>query len=104
MEFYASLLRSLSTRNILVLAAGFVLVVAAASADRRAEWLFFTTSAFAFGFALVAWLPNWLVASNPLVMVDHFLWGLFGICAALTGTGVLVARRLRALPGLVTRA
>ena len=25
-------------------------------------------------FIIVAWLPNWLVTSNPMVMIDNFVW------------------------------
>jgi len=32
--------------------------------------------------ALAAWLPNWLVLANELVMFDNFVWGLFLICLA----------------------
>jgi hypothetical protein len=31
--------------------------------------------------ALLALLPNWLVAANELVMFDNFTWGLFFICS-----------------------
>jgi hypothetical protein len=25
-------------------------------------------------FIVVAWLPNWLVLLNPMVMIDNFVW------------------------------
>jgi len=25
-------------------------------------------------FIVVAWLPNWLVILNPMVMIDNFVW------------------------------
>ena len=34
-------------------------------------------------FILVAWLPNWLIALNPLVMFDNFVWIVFFLMACV---------------------
>jgi hypothetical protein len=38
-------------------------------------------------FVLISWLPNWLVALNPMVMIDNFVWVVFLLSLGL----VLVA-------------
>jgi hypothetical protein len=43
-------------------------------------------------FVLVSCLPNWLVAMNPLVMIDNFTWVLFLIGACLILAGAAIAR------------
>jgi hypothetical protein len=45
--------------------------------------------------ALFAWIPNWLVALNPLVMADHFLWGLFAVCIMVFACGMGLISRCR---------
>jgi hypothetical protein len=43
-------------------------------------------------FVLVSWLPNWLVALNPMVMIDNFVWVLFLLSAILVLIGAAIAR------------
>ena len=42
--------------------------------------------------AIFASLPNWLVALNPLVMVDHFLWDLVFLGSIVIAASAALAR------------
>jgi len=91
-DFYESLFQRISRANIVILVGALILIGAVAAARSQSDELFIMTTLFAVGFALVAWLPNWLVAFNKLVMADHFLWGLFGSCAGLVACGIIIVR------------
>jgi hypothetical protein len=42
-------------------------------------------------FILIAWLPNWLIALSPMVMIDNFVWVVFllSLCLVLAATAIL---------------
>jgi hypothetical protein len=48
------------------------MVLAASNADALATLL--PTAVVIPFFIVVAWLPNWLVILNPMVMIDNFVW------------------------------
>ena len=50
----------------------FLVVLVAWNADALATLL--PTAGVIPLFIVVAWLPNWLVILNPMVMIDNFVW------------------------------
>ena len=50
----------------------FLVVLVAWQADALATLL--PTAGVIPFFIAVAWLPNWLVITNPMVMIDNFVW------------------------------
>src|SRR4029077_462782 len=73
-QFFGGLFNGLPIWNALVPAAAvlFLVVLAACNADALATLL--PTAAVIPFFIVVAWLPNWLVLLNPMVMIDNFVW------------------------------
>jgi hypothetical protein len=73
-QFFGGLFAGLPIWNLLIPAAAviFLLVLAAWSA-KPSRPLVLTTAVLPF-FVVVAWLPNWLVITNPMVMIDSFVW------------------------------
>ncbi len=73
-QFFGGLFSGLPIWNALVPAAAvlFVVFLVAWNADAQATLL--ATAAVIPLFIVVAWLPNWLVILNPMVMIDNFIW------------------------------
>ena len=73
-QFFGGLFSGLPVWNALIPAAAilFLIFLATWNADAQAT-LLPTAGVFPF-FIVVAWLPNWLVILNPMVMIDNFLW------------------------------
>jgi hypothetical protein len=73
-QFFGGLLSGLPIWNALIPAAAilFLVVLVAWHADALATSL--PTAGVIPFFIVVAWLPNWLVILNPMVMIDNFVW------------------------------
>jgi hypothetical protein len=73
-QFFGGLFSGLPIWNALVPAAAvlFLVFLVAWNADAQATLL--ATAGVIPLFIVVAWLPNWLVILNPMVMIDNFVW------------------------------
>jgi hypothetical protein len=73
-QFFGGLFSGLPIWNALIPAAAvlFLVVLVAWNADAL-RTLLPTAGVIPF-FIIAAWLPNWLVLQNPLVMIDNFVW------------------------------
>jgi hypothetical protein len=73
-EFFGGLFTGLPIWNALIPAAAviFLAVLVAWHADAGGPLL--PTAGVLPLFIVVAWLPNWLVITNPMVMIDSFVW------------------------------
>ena len=73
-QFFGGLFSGLPIWNALVPAAAvlFLVFLVAWHADALATLL--PTAGVIPFFIVVAWLPNWLVITNPMVMIDNFVW------------------------------
>jgi hypothetical protein len=73
-QFFGGLFSGLPIWNALMPAATvlFLVVLVAWNADAQATLL--PTAGVIPLFVVIAWLPNWLVITNPLVMIDNFVW------------------------------
>jgi hypothetical protein len=73
-QFFGGLFSGLPIWNALIPAATvlFLVVLAACNADALGTLL--ATASVIPLFIVVAWLPNWLVILNPMVMIDNFVW------------------------------
>jgi hypothetical protein len=71
--------------------------------DRQALRLLWGVAGSALLCAVIAWLPNWLVTVNELVMFDNFTWGLLFLCLAPVLLAATIGQRLpRKLPSRTT--
>ncbi len=52
-------------------------------------------------FIVVAWLPNWLVILNPMVMIDNFVWIVvfLVLCIVIAAAGAVRCLRHLQHPG-----
>ena len=73
-QFFGGLFSGLPIWNALIPAAAvlFLVVLVASNADALTTLL--PTAGVIPFFIVVAWLPNWLVILNPMVMIDNFVW------------------------------
>jgi hypothetical protein len=73
-QFFGGLFSGLPIWNALIPAAAvlFLVVLVARNTDALATLL--PTAGVIPFFIVVAWLPNWLVVLNPMVMIDNFVW------------------------------
>jgi hypothetical protein len=73
-QFFGGLFSGLSVWNVLIPAAAvlFLVVLVAWNADAQATLL--PTAGVIPLFIVLSLLPNWLVALNPMVMIDNFVW------------------------------
>jgi hypothetical protein len=73
-QFFGGLFSGLPIWNALIPAAAvvFLAVLVVSNVDALATLL--PTAAVIPFFIVVAWLPNWLVILNPMVMIDNFVW------------------------------
>jgi hypothetical protein len=73
-QFFGGLFSGLPVWNALVPAAAvlFLVFLVVWHADALATLL--PTAGVIPFFTVVAWLPNWLVILNPMVMIDNFVW------------------------------
>lgn len=78
-----------------ILLAALLTIAAIAAADAEAVGFLWRLGGMLVFLAVVAWLPNWLVALNPLVMIDNFLWTMMAAGLLLTLGGVVAIRGLR---------
>ena len=73
-QFFGVLFSGLPVWNVLIPAAAvlFLVVLVAWNADAQATLL--PTAGVIPLFIVFSLLPNWLVALNPMVMIDNFVW------------------------------
>jgi hypothetical protein len=66
-----------------------------ASSDKDAVKILWRLTGIGLLFSVLAWLPNWLIALNPLVMADNFLWTLCSAGLLFTLAMVFVYQKVR---------
>jgi hypothetical protein len=93
---YESLIPAIPGWMWAIIVGTLIAVAFTASRDQKALRFLPKLSAVVFVFAVLASLPNWLVALNPIVMIDHFVWtilaaGLAVIAACAGGSRAVVA-------------
>ena len=73
-QFFGGLFSGLPIWNALIPAAAVVFLVVLVASNADALTTLLLTAAAIPLFIVVAWLPNWLVILNPMVMIDNFVW------------------------------
>jgi hypothetical protein len=91
-QFFGGLFSGLPIWNALVPAAAvlFLVFLVAWNADAQATLL--ATAGVIPLFIVVAWLPNWLVVLNPMVMIDNFVWVVVFLALSLVIAAVAAIR------------
>ena len=73
-QFFGGLFSGLPVWNALVAAAAVLFLVFLVTWNADALATLLPTAGMLPFFIVVAWLPNWLVVLNPMVMIDNFVW------------------------------
>ena len=73
-QFFGGLFSGLPIWNALVPAAAVLFLVFLVKWNADAQATLRTTVGVISLFIVVSWLPNWLVITNPMVMIDNFVW------------------------------
>jgi hypothetical protein len=73
-EFFGGLFSGLPIWNALIPAAAVIFLVVLVAWHADALGTLLPTAGVLPLFVVVAWLPNWLVITNPMVMIDSFVW------------------------------
>ena len=73
-QFFGGLFTGLPVWNALVAAAAVLFLVFLVTWNADALATLLPTAGVIALFLVVAWLPNWLVILNPMVMIDNFVW------------------------------
>jgi hypothetical protein len=73
-QFFGGLFSGLPIWNALVPAAVVIVLAFLVAWDADAPRTLLPTAGVIPLFIVVAWLPNWLVILNPMVMIDNFVW------------------------------
>ena len=73
-QFFGGLFSGLPIWNALIPAAAILFLVFLAAWPGDALATLLPTAGVIPFFVVVAWLPNWLVILNPMVMIDNFVW------------------------------
>jgi hypothetical protein len=73
-QFFGALFRGLPIWNVLIPAAAILFLVSLVARNADAFGTLLPTAGAIPLFIVIAWLPNWLVTLNPLVMIDNFVW------------------------------
>jgi hypothetical protein len=73
-QFFGGLFSGLPTWNALVPAVAVLFLVFLVTWHAEALATLLPTAGVIPFFIVVAWLPNWLVVLNPMVMIDNFVW------------------------------
>ena len=73
-QFFGGLFSGLPIWNALVPAAAVLFLVGLVAWNAEAFRTLLSTAGVISLFIVVAWLPNWLVTLNPMVMIDNFVW------------------------------
>jgi hypothetical protein len=73
-QFFGGLFSGLPVWNALVAAAAVLFLVFLVTWNADALAALLPTAGVIPFFIVVAWLPNWLVVLNPMVMIDNFVW------------------------------
>jgi hypothetical protein len=91
-QFFAGLFSGLPIWNALVPAAAVLFLVFLVTWHADAQATLLPTAGVIPFFIVVAWLPNWLVILNPMVMIDNFVWIVVLIVTVLAILAAMVAR------------
>jgi len=73
-EFFGALFSGLPIWNALIPAAAVMVLVVLVAWNADAVATLQSTIGVLPLFVVFAWLPNWLVITNPMVMIDSFVW------------------------------
>jgi hypothetical protein len=73
-QFFGGLFSGLPVWNALIPAAAVIVLVVLVASNAEAFGTLLPTAGVIPFFIVVAWLPNWLVILNPMVMIDNFVW------------------------------
>lgn len=73
-QFFGGLFTGLPIWNALIPAAAVMVLVVLVAWNADAFATLLPTAGVIPLFIAVAWLPNWLVITNPMVMIDNFVW------------------------------
>jgi hypothetical protein len=73
-QFFGGLFSGLRVWNALIPAAAVIFLVVLVAWNAEAFATLLPTAGVIPLFIVVAWLPNWLVITNPMVMIDNFVW------------------------------
>ena len=73
-QFFGGLFNGLPIWNAFVPAAAVIVLIFLVAWNADALRTLLPTAGVFPLFIVVAWLPNWLVITNPMVMIDNFVW------------------------------
>ena len=73
-QFFGGLFIGLPIWNALIPAAAVLFLVGLVAWNADAFGTLLPTAGVIPLFIIIAWLPNWLVITNPMVMIDNFVW------------------------------
>jgi len=73
-QFFGGLFTGLPIWNALIPAAAVIVLLVLVVWNAEAFGTLLPTAGVIPLFIVVAWLPNWLVITNPMVMIDNFVW------------------------------
>lgn len=91
-QFFGGLFSGLPIWNALVPAAVVIILVVLVAWNVDAQATLLPTVGMIPLFVVVAWLPNWLVILNPMVMIDNFVWIVVFLVLALVTAAAAAVR------------
>jgi len=100
-QFFGGLFSGLPVWNALVAAAAVLFLVFLVTWNADALATLLPTAGMLPFFIVVAWLPNWLVVLNPMVMIDNFVWIVVFLLLSLV---IAAAAAIRFAGGVKRRA
>jgi hypothetical protein len=74
LQFFGGLFKGLPVWNELIPVAVVIFLIVLITWKRDAVVTLVATAGVIPLLIVVAWLPNWLIITNPLVMIDNFVW------------------------------
>jgi len=91
-QFFGGLFSGLPIWNALVPAAAVIVLTFLVAWNTDALRTLLRTAGVIPLFIVVAWLPNWLVILNPMVMIDNFVWIVVFLVLALAIAAAAIVR------------
>jgi hypothetical protein len=92
LQFFGGLFTGLPVWNALIPVAVVIFLIVLITWKRDAAVTLIATARVIPPLIVVAWLPNWLVVTNPLVMIDNFVWTIVFLVLSLVVATAAVAR------------
>ena len=92
MALFGGIFAELPLWNMLIPIVAAIMLTWAGARDPDTPRQLLSFAGVALWMAIFASLPNWLVALNPLVMVDHFLWDLVFLGSIVIAASAALAR------------